>query len=267
MIKAPLAPLADETLADLQTWQGEVDGAGDYAARIEAAEAQFKRRRPQVPFRPVLVALAAMCSGSRRCMYCEDNCADEVEHYRPKALYPELVFAWTNYLFACASCNRRKSTKFPLFATGSSSVVTFARVNTKQPFPPPVGTSVLLDPRQDDPLAFLRLDLVDTFRFRAVAPKGTVEHVRATKTIEVLGLNERDELPKGRRAIYESHVSHLHRAAAARRDPSRSAEVARVRAAVQQLSCGIVWHEMKRRRDDVPEVRAAFAELPEALGW
>lgn len=196
MIRASVATLPDATITDLLTWQGEVDGAGDYAARIEAAEVEFKRRRPQVPFRPVITALTAMCSGSQRCMYCEDNCADEVEHHHPKALYPELVFAWANFLFACARCNRRKSTRFPLFAPAAPTIVTFARVNAKQPLPPPAGTSVLLDPRRDDPHAFLRLDLRDTFQLRPTAPKGSVEHIRATKTVEVLGLNDRDELPK-----------------------------------------------------------------------
>ncbi len=267
MIRASVATLPDATLTDLLTWQGEVDGAGDYAARIEAAEVEFKRRRPQAPFRPVISALTAMCSGSQRCMYCEDNCADEVEHHHPKALYPELVFAWANFLFACSRCNRRKSTRFPLFAPSPPTIVTFVPVNAKQPLPPPAGISVLLDPRRDDPHAFLRLDLRDTFQFRAAAAKGSVEHLRASKTIEVLGLNDRSELRKHREAVYESHLSHLHRAAAARRDPARVAEVTRIRNAVHGLSCGIVWFEMKRRRSEISEVGAAFAAIPEALDW
>ena len=33
-----------------------------------------------------------MCAGAKRCMYCEDSAADEVEHHLPKNLYPEFVF-------------------------------------------------------------------------------------------------------------------------------------------------------------------------------
>ena len=134
-----------------------------------------------------------MCSGARRCMYCEDGCADEVEHHHPKAFYPDLVFAWANFLFACARCNRRKSARFPLFSP-SMDIVEITRARDATPAPPPEGTPVLLDPRKDDPLAYLRLDLRDTFTFRPIAAKGTTAHARAEWTLRVLGLNERDEL-------------------------------------------------------------------------
>jgi hypothetical protein len=266
MIKVEGTDLPEATLDSLKAWQAEVDAAGDHAARVKAAEGEFSRRRAQAPFRPVIAALKAMCSGAERCMYCEDGCGDEVEHHHPKAFYPGLVFAWENFLFACARCNRRKSTRFPLFSPSPPTVLPLSG-RTLSGLAPPPGASVLLDPRKDDPLAYFRLDLRDTFRFREVAPKGTPDRLRAEWTLSVLGLNERDELLKLRRVIYESHLSHLHRAAAARRDPERSHEIAKIRGAVRGLSCGVVWLEMKRQQGVIAEVGAAFRDCPEAASW
>jgi 5-methylcytosine-specific restriction endonuclease McrA len=267
MIKISVTAPPAETLESLKTWQAEVDAAGGHAERVKAAELAFARRRTQAPFRPVLAALQTMCSGAQRCMYCEDSCGDEVEHHHPKAFYPGLVFAWENFLFACARCNRRKSTRFPLFSPSPPAVVELTRGGPGGLVPPPSGTSVLLDPRKDDPLAYFRLDLRDTFRFHIIAPKGTPDHLRADFTLRVLGLNERDELPRQRRAIYESHLSHLHRAAAARRDPEWSQKLTRIRDAVRGMSCGVVWLEMKRQQGVIAEVGAAFRKVPEAASW
>lgn len=93
-----MTPIADRTLAssalaDLGAWQAEVDATRSYGARIRAADEAFARRRSQVSFRPVAELLREMCSGVTRCMYCEDSGGVDVEHYRPKAWYPELVFA------------------------------------------------------------------------------------------------------------------------------------------------------------------------------
>ncbi len=47
------------------------------------------------------------------CAYCEEICKGEVDHFRPKSRYPELVYAWSNWLFACHDCNQAKSGRWP----------------------------------------------------------------------------------------------------------------------------------------------------------
>ena len=47
------------------------------------------------------------------CAYCEETDRGEVEHFRPKKLYPELVYVWLNWLFACRACNQAKLDKWP----------------------------------------------------------------------------------------------------------------------------------------------------------
>src|SRR2546426_12783509 len=98
----------------LQRYQAEVDAESGYERRVEIADAKFKtyNRKSNSAFEQIKDTLDAMCSGARRCMYCEDSAADEIEHHRPKNLYPELAFAWENYLYACGPCNGPKNNRF-----------------------------------------------------------------------------------------------------------------------------------------------------------
>ena len=47
------------------------------------------------------------------CVYCEEVCRGEVDHFRPKSLFPELVYEWSNWVLACHDCNQSKSNKWP----------------------------------------------------------------------------------------------------------------------------------------------------------
>lgn len=51
-----------------------------------------------------------------RCAYCEGEILavsyPHIEHYRPKALFPELVVDWNNLTIACPRCNTNKSDKW-----------------------------------------------------------------------------------------------------------------------------------------------------------
>lgn len=49
---------------------------------------------------------------SAKCAYCESKVNhisyDEVEHIKPKSIFPELVCEWNNLTIACQKCNRNK---------------------------------------------------------------------------------------------------------------------------------------------------------------
>jgi len=51
------------------------------------------------------------------CAYCEGEInasrAGQVEHYKPKSLFPSLAYEWDNYFLSCAGCNGAKSDKWP----------------------------------------------------------------------------------------------------------------------------------------------------------
>ena len=39
--------------------------------------------------------------------------AGEVDHFRPKTKFPELVYQWSNWVYACRFCNKSKWNKWP----------------------------------------------------------------------------------------------------------------------------------------------------------
>ena len=48
-----------------------------------------------------------------QCGYCESICRGQVDHFRPKSTFPELVYEWSNWVFACSACNQAKGDKWP----------------------------------------------------------------------------------------------------------------------------------------------------------
>ena len=47
------------------------------------------------------------------CGYCEERPRGQVDHFRPKSKFPELVYEWHNWIFSCADCNSSKLAKWP----------------------------------------------------------------------------------------------------------------------------------------------------------
>ena len=47
------------------------------------------------------------------CAYCEVGRSNEIDHFRPKSLFPESVYEWSNWLLACHACNHAKGWKWP----------------------------------------------------------------------------------------------------------------------------------------------------------
>jgi len=50
---------------------------------------------------------------SQCCGYCETLCKGEVDHFRPKSKFPELVYEWNNWVFSCHDCNQSKLDHWP----------------------------------------------------------------------------------------------------------------------------------------------------------
>lgn len=251
----PLSPAAAQTLAG---YQAEVDTQPDFEARVEVARSNFRsRNRATNPvFREIREILSRMCSGARRCMYCEDSCADEVEHHHPVRWYPHKAFEWMNYLYACGGCNGPKNSKFAVLdAQGQLIPLRSSSIS---------GDAALLHPRNEDPLRFLMLDLQGTFLFVPVADAGTVEYTRASYTIQILRLNERSPLPAARREAYESYRARLKEYIVER---DKGAPITNLIHALQLMGHPTVWHEMKRQHRLIPELNTLFTQAPEALAW
>jgi uncharacterized protein (TIGR02646 family) len=268
MIQLPDIALAAGAAEGLQVYQAEVDAIADYPARVAAAARLFEARNRvgNAVFDEVKRVLDRMCSGARRCAYCEDSLADEVEHVRPRTLYPDVVFAWRNYVYACGPCNGPKRSHFAVFVDNATTSVDVARRRGDPIVPPPDGTPVLIDPRTEDATALMTLDLAGTFYFQPLQPEGTRAHERARYTIKALGLNARDALVRARRAAFRDYVAHLHKYVNQRAAGAEPPQLADVRAEILQRQHPTVWREMQRRHE-MPELRPLFAAAPEALVW
>src|SRR5690349_2197985 len=205
MLRVPDRLLSSAVSTKLAEYQREIDSLAGYAERVAASKTRFSsRNRDDNPvFREVRQTLAEMCRGVRRCMYCEDSLANQVEHFKPKDFYPELAFVWHNYLYACGPCNVRKTNNFPILSDRTGEILFLRRTAGGSIEPPEAGSSALIDPRREDPLDYMQLDLRETYRFQPFDPDPrSLQHQRAQKTIDVLGLNDRDFLPEARGTAY-----------------------------------------------------------------
>jgi uncharacterized protein (TIGR02646 family) len=269
VIRLPdVAPPA-AVLSNLSRWQAQVASRASYAERVDAAQRLFKRHNTprNKTFAEARRTLTEMCSGAQRCGYCEDSAADEVEHIWPKSLYPELVFAWRNYLYACGLCNGPKNNQFAVFPRGARKPVEVGRRKGAPIRPPRQGAPALIDPRHEDPMDFLILDLRGTFYFEPLARKGTQAHERALYTRHILRLNEREYLPVARAGAFEAYRGLLSAYIALREQGASWPELDRRICAIQRGAHPTVWKEMQRQHQQHRELRNLFREAPEALDW
>jgi uncharacterized protein (TIGR02646 family) len=271
MIRLPDRALPPQQATALQRLQVKVDAAGSYADQVAEGKRLFRLRnkRGNRLFDAVKSELDQMCSGERRCAYCEDSAADEVEHVRPKDLYPQNVFAWSNYIYACGTCNGPKRNRFAVFIARSIKPVEVARKPDARICPPRDGRPVFIDPRVEDASKLMNLDLEGTFYFRPLAPRGTRDHARAVYTIKVLRLNARDDLRRARHAAYKVYLVHLRHYRDERDRNVPTSRLIELREDIKRLQHPTVWREMQCQKDNkkLPELRALFVEVPEAATW
>ena len=265
MVHLPDPGLDPDATRSLNEYQKQVDAAGSYEDRVASAKAWFSRRNKHSnrTFRKVRESLTRMCSGAQRCVYCEDSVGDEVEHIQPKDLYPCLVFVWANYVYACGRCNGGKSNKFAVIS--GDRVVDVTRSRGGPVVPPEPGAPAFLNPRVEDPLGFLALDLEGTFMVLSRDDLPTIARKRTEFTIETLKLN-RDVLLEARRTAFGSYRARLHEYVSMR-DVATAEELGRLVDGLRAMPHVTVWAEMKRQCSFVPDLDQLFSSAPEALGW
>ncbi|MCY4387902.1 MAG: hypothetical protein OXC18_12450 [Desulfurellaceae bacterium] len=260
-------PGLDTTTArGLRDYQCKVDNAGSYPEQVATGKRLFERykHRTNRVFKVVRTRLADMCPGAQRCGYCEDSVGDEVEHIKPKDLYPQQVFVWENYLFACGQCNGGKNNRFSVISRGRLRDVTRRRNDPIRR--PEAGSPALINPRDEDPLAFFDLEITETFVFLPRMDLSGIDEQRAHYTIDTLKLN-RDVLLAARREAYGAYRARLFEYRQ-RRDNGASETALRKRSnAIMTSAHPTVWREMQRQRSLVDELRELFSDVPEALSW
>lgn len=96
-----------------------------------------------------------------KCAFCECHPAEssfiQVEHFKPKSIYPDSTFQWDNFLPVCGQCNTAKSTH-------------------------DTGVTPIINPYDTDPLKYFVFDLI------SIKPIPGPAYNIAELTIEVCGL-------------------------------------------------------------------------------
>jgi uncharacterized protein (TIGR02646 family) len=266
VIRLPNKQLSGRARRILAGKQDKINAISDYAERVAKAKKMWSNETSNLTFAEVKEKLADMCAGAQRCAYCEDSCADEVEHIKPKDLYPEDAFVWENYLYACGPCNGPKNNRWAVFAAATDELTEIAREEDSAA-EPEVGEPVFINPRHEDPLPFMALDLVDTFCFVPLADETSREYKRAEYTIRILRLNERDLLAEAREEAFRSYRARLFEYIAERNAGASQAELDDLIAALQRMGHPTVWQEMKRQYELNPRLKTLFDQAPEALLW
>ncbi len=119
--------LVRKALPDWDAFRAEAEKFELLDLNSPQRRAGFKRFAPQVlpkrrgkPDFPTLwgkAKLAISRMSSRKCAYCESPInatrSGQVEHFKPKSLFPSLAYDWSNYFLGCGGCNGAKSDKWP----------------------------------------------------------------------------------------------------------------------------------------------------------
>jgi hypothetical protein len=159
--------------------QAYLDGRA--AAGISNIQNAWKAARQTSALKTVFGALLSMMGSRQRCMYCVDSHGSDIDHFWPKADFPDRCFLWPNMLLCCTECGRFKGSRFPLSATG-------------QP--------MLIDPSAEDPWEHLDFD-PDTGNLTARYDSSSgLPSVKGEATVQILLLDQREGIAEGYRRTY-----------------------------------------------------------------
>ncbi len=296
MIPLSSKPLSQENLDFLEQRQNDIDNKPDFEAQAKRAKQLWDNKgstAAKAAFAEIKETLLEMCVGTEICNYCENNEAADVEHIYPKKIFPKKAFKWENYLLACQKCNStHKQEKFFVFNPENSAKVLDVKPPRGEFKAPPNEDAAFLDPRKEDPMDFLWLDLTPgcpTFLFREKAEEGTRSFEKATRTLEILQLNKRNALREARKAAAQFFLATLRLYIKVKKaqnfneleplddfaeiDKSKDFEEektqiqANIQRDIRNHPHPTVWRELIRQRDHLPNTQALFMQAPEALEW
>lgn len=144
-------------------------------ARTLDADKHWKASRRTRSVGQVLAALQTMAGPRQRCMYCLDSHGSDIDHFRPKAGWPERMYQWSNLVLCCTFCGRLKGSQFPVRG----------------------GRALLLDSSREDPWEHLDFDpLTSNICARFDLAKNDWS-AKGLETVRVLQLDRREALSRG----------------------------------------------------------------------
>ncbi len=285
-----LAPAAQQRLAELQA---KVNQGASFTEQSDKAAALWdsksSAKNGEAAFAIIKNTLTAMAVGPGLCNYCEQSEASDIEHILPKSLFPQQAFQWDNYLLACKQCNTgfKLDRMFAFHPAGSSNSIELTRGQA------PVSQDyAFLHHRRVEPLDYLWLDFDD---FHLMPHPQGGQHTRAfwqaERSLEILGLNERDSLVKQRAHAFSHFKNRLREYAGVKKARTHSELeqavagepeinpaqpfldeqqrlLTHIKQAILDSEHPTVWREMIRQRDKLPPaIQSLFLHAPETLTW
>lgn len=175
------------------------------------ARKRWKQARQRIWFKDVLLALRKLAGPGQACMFCSSNESSDIDHLKPKSVFPGQTFDWENLLWVCAVCNRYKGDRYPPIT---------------EPGPE------ILDPAGVNPWDHLFIDrvtglLVGVWRIEINAPDE-----RAESTIRIVNLN-REALQERRLARVKQLVKFARESL--RRMKARPADRSKIRGEIRRF--------------------------------
>lgn len=243
----------------LDRWTMELVSEPDLQRRVELARRTWSSRSSTKTLRATRDVLREAGPGQERCTWCEDNRAEDIDHVRPKSVFPHRCYDFNNHVGACAGCNREKGDRAAVVSPDGGV----------RPLPAPVHSGqgyqlALIDPRSEEPSRWLTVDL-ETGILAARPRLEPTERARARYTIDALGLNQR-RLPQARRVAVGNYRARLERYISTRDRGAPLAELEQHRVELTRLDHPTVWDEMRRQANH-PLLEGVFERAPEALNW
>src|SRR5882672_7206072 len=258
--------LPADTNAVLDELQALVDLEPNYAASVGKAQALWDAKTNKVAHKQAFASLRAelqkISYGISRCAYCEDSVADEIEHLWPKSLFPNRAFRWSNYAFACGPCNGPKSNRFAI-VENDGTIDEFIRRRGDAVVMPRDGIPGLIDPRAENPMMLLELDLGGrtpdgrdleaTFMIEPAWDLSPRDKGRAKFTRDILNLN-REVVRRSRENAFGSFRARLVEYVDMKEDGKTAEDLDEFRLGVLGMPHLTVFEEMRRQRSFLPKI-------------
>lgn len=296
MIQLSFKNLLPKSVSHLALVQKDINNELTFEAKAKKAKSKWNGKTgsnaARDAFDNIKTVLQDMCSGVQICVYCEHNEATDIEHIYPKRLYPEKAFTWSNYVFACGRCNSLyKAENFKIFNPARSMNIDDITPKPKVYTQPANDDALFINQRAEDPMALLELDIVNQqYLFREIYGNGTREYEKAKYTIDILGLNDRADLVRQRKAAHKWYLTELRKYVAVKNSAdynslilAASGEIVIDATAVfadekQKVlnlikddilshSHPTVWRELIRQRTQLPQTNLLFDQAFEILQW
>lgn len=285
MIKIPAKNLDPDISASLTKLQSKIDKETSFEKKAKKAQLSWDSKNKTI-FGKVSQALLSMNVANGVCNYCEQNESNDIEHIKPKSFFPAHTFDWENFILACKQCNSgHKVDKCYVFDQQNNLVF------LERDIEPASSDVAFINPRKDDPNKYMILNM-EVHKFDLLPSLTPIEEKIATKTIEILQLNNRDVLIEARKnaeAYYFNTLDRLVHIRSARSKKALKAILSPVDHLIddtlplKKLKSEItesyknhlityqhpsVWYGIRKIQSIVnPLWKALFTKLPEALNW